>query len=59
MIFPSLKYLAEHHEALLISFIMTIIASYITFRTIPKLKQTFINARLSGIDVLKRNRPIL
>ncbi|CAO3647425.1 unnamed protein product [Cunninghamella blakesleeana] len=59
MIFASIKYLTEHHEALLVSFIMSIIASYITFRTIPKLKQTFINARLSGIDVLKRNRPIL
>ncbi|KAI8328119.1 UDP-N-acetylglucosamine--dolichyl-phosphate N-acetylglucosaminephosphotransferase-like protein [Chlamydoabsidia padenii] len=54
-----LKHIIVYHESLVISFIMAILAFIMTFKTIPRLKQPFLNAQLSGVDVLKPTRPKL
>ncbi|KAI9315498.1 glycosyl transferase family 4-domain-containing protein [Dichotomocladium elegans] len=35
------------------------IAALTTWKTLPRLTKTFINARLSGVDILKKKRPVL
>ncbi|KAI8068859.1 glycosyl transferase family 4-domain-containing protein [Thamnidium elegans] len=47
------------HTTLTISVIMSIIAGLCTFTTLPKLKDTFIKANLSGRDLLKPSKPLL
>lgn len=54
-----LEHVATYHESLVISFFMAILAAIMTYKTIPRLNHAFINARLSGVDVLKPTRPIL
>ncbi|KAI9483733.1 MAG: glycosyl transferase family 4-domain-containing protein [Benjaminiella poitrasii] len=47
------------HTTLIISVIMSIIAGLSAYSTLPKLKDTFIKAHLSGKDMLKPNKPLL
>ncbi|KAI7904206.1 UDP-N-acetylglucosamine--dolichyl-phosphate N-acetylglucosaminephosphotransferase-like protein [Cokeromyces recurvatus] len=47
------------YTTLTISIIMSIIAGLFTFSTLPKLRDTFIKAHLSGKDMLKVNKPLL
>ncbi|RCH83119.1 UDP-N-acetylglucosamine--dolichyl-phosphate N-acetylglucosaminephosphotransferase [Rhizopus stolonifer] len=49
----------EGHTTLAISIIMSAMASLMTFSTLPNLKETFIQAHLSGRDILKAGKPII
>ncbi|KAI8099271.1 glycosyl transferase family 4-domain-containing protein [Halteromyces radiatus] len=54
-----IQYISQYHESLVVSFILAILAGLTAVKTIPRLKQPFLNAKLSGIDILKPNKPIL
>lgn len=47
------------HKTLIVSVFMSIIAGLCTYSTLPKLKETFIKANLSGRDLLKKDKPLL
>jgi UDP-N-acetylglucosamine--dolichyl-phosphate N-acetylglucosaminephosphotransferase len=47
------------HTTLTVSIIGSIIAGLCTYKTLPKLADTFIKANLSGRDLLKSNKPLL
>lgn len=47
------------HTTLTVSVVMSIIAGLCTYSTLPKLKETFMKANLSGRDLLKKNKPSL
>lgn len=47
------------HTTLTISIIMSLLAGAGTFTTLPKLKDAFIKANLSGRDLLKPTKPLL
>lgn len=47
------------HKTLIVSVVMSIIAGLCTYSTLPKLKETFIKANLSGRDLLKKDKPLL
>lgn len=57
--FSTIKAWQEGHTTLAISVIMSVIASLMIFTTLPNLKETFINARLYGKDILKAGKPIM
>ncbi|ORY95945.1 UDP-N-acetylglucosamine--dolichyl-phosphate N-acetylglucosaminephosphotransferase [Syncephalastrum racemosum] len=46
-------------DTIVVSFGFTLIAALMTHKTLPRLRQTFVNARLSGTDILKPHRPVL
>ncbi|ORX51307.1 hypothetical protein DM01DRAFT_1307740 [Hesseltinella vesiculosa] len=48
-----------HHESLMVSIAMAAIALALTIGAIPKLRSTFIQAGITGTDILKPHRPIL
>jgi UDP-N-acetylglucosamine--dolichyl-phosphate N-acetylglucosaminephosphotransferase len=50
---------AGEHATLAVSCIMSLFAGWMTFRTLPRLKDTFIKVNLSGKDVLKKDKPLL
>ncbi|KAI9347092.1 glycosyl transferase family 4-domain-containing protein [Pilaira anomala] len=47
------------HTTLIVSIIMSLLAGACTFTTLPKLKEAFIKANLSGRDLLKPTKPLL
>lgn len=47
------------HTTLTISIVMSLLAGVFAYSTLPKLKDAFIKAHLSGRDVLKVNKPLL
>jgi UDP-N-acetylglucosamine--dolichyl-phosphate N-acetylglucosaminephosphotransferase len=47
------------HTTLTISLVMSILAGTFAYTALPKLKDAFISANLSGRDVLKVNKPLL
>lgn len=47
------------HTSLTISIVMSIIAGLCTYSTLPKLRDSFIKANLSGRDLLKASKPLL
>jgi UDP-N-acetylglucosamine--dolichyl-phosphate N-acetylglucosaminephosphotransferase len=47
------------HITLTISVVLSILAFTFAYSTLPKLKDTFIKANLSGRDILKVNKPLL
>lgn len=51
--------LRSEHTTLNISIFMSIIAGLCAYKTLPKLRDTFIKANLSGRDLLKRDKPLL
>ncbi|KAI9027417.1 putative UDP-N-acetylglucosamine--dolichyl-phosphate N-acetylglucosaminephosphotransferase [Phycomyces nitens] len=51
--------LASAHETLVVSVSLSVLAGWMTWKTLPQLKQAFVNARLCGIDVLKRDKPVI
>ncbi|KAI7880231.1 UDP-N-acetylglucosamine-dolichyl-phosphate N-acetylglucosaminephosphotransferase isoform a [Lichtheimia hyalospora FSU 10163] len=46
-------------DTVYISVAFSILAAFMTWKTLPRLQQPFLNAKLSGIDVLKRSRPVI
>lgn len=46
-------------DTIVVSIGFTLVAALMTHKTLPRLRQTFVNARLSGTDILKPNRPVL
>jgi UDP-N-acetylglucosamine--dolichyl-phosphate N-acetylglucosaminephosphotransferase len=51
--------LRSEHTTLNISIVMSIIAGLCAYTTLPKLRDTFIKANLSGRDLLKKDKPLL
>lgn len=47
------------HTSLTVSIVMSIIAGVCTYTTLPKLRDSFIKANLSGRDLLKVSKPLL
>ena len=47
------------HDTVYVSISFAILAGVITWKTLPRLAMTFINAHVSGVDVLKTDRPLL
>lgn len=47
------------HTSLTVSIVMSIIAGVCTYTTLPKLRDSFIKANLSGRDLLKASKPLL
>lgn len=47
------------HTTLTVSIVMSIIAGVCAYSCLPKLRDTFIKANLSGRDLLKRDKPLL
>ncbi|KAG0163909.1 tunicamycin resistance protein [Apophysomyces sp. BC1015] len=47
------------YQTLIISAGIAIIAGLMTWTTLPTLYETFLNARLSGVDILKPSRPVI
>jgi UDP-N-acetylglucosamine--dolichyl-phosphate N-acetylglucosaminephosphotransferase len=47
------------HTTLTISVVMSIIAGLCAYKTLPRLRDTFIKANLSGRDLLKKDKPLL
>ncbi|KAI9490444.1 glycosyl transferase family 4-domain-containing protein [Zychaea mexicana] len=46
-------------DTVYVSIAFAILASVVTWKTLPRLAMTFVEARVSGVDVLKRDRPLL
>lgn len=52
-------FVVNARDTVYVSVGFSVIAALMTGKTLPRLKQTFVNARLSGTDVLKPHRPTL
>ncbi|KAI8143571.1 glycosyl transferase family 4-domain-containing protein [Fennellomyces sp. T-0311] len=46
-------------DTVYVSIAFAILAALVTLKTLPRLASTFVTARVSGVDVLKRDRPLL
>ena len=55
----SLAINASRPDTVYVSISFAILAGVVTWKTLPRLAMTFVNARVSGVDVLKTDRPLL
>ena len=46
-------------DTVYVSIAFGIMAALVTLKSLPGLATTFVEARVSGVDVLKRDRPLL
>ncbi|KAI9278911.1 glycosyl transferase family 4-domain-containing protein [Phascolomyces articulosus] len=46
-------------DTVYVSISFAILAGVVTWKTLPRLAMTFVNARVSGVDVLKPDRPVI
>ncbi|KAI8064670.1 UDP-N-acetylglucosamine: dolichyl phosphate N-acetylglucosamine-1-phosphate transferase [Gongronella butleri] len=53
------RHILWHHESLLVALSVAVIVLGVTLATIPKLREPFVKSRITGVDILKPNRPTI